>query len=531
MQTSAHQVTIVVPPQKRGDTQRELRTDMRNLTQQQKQTLAMLPRDRRGERPVLKGPPKTSTDPALLVQGAAGTPVVAQFKFGVPAMAIDIDVPAMLDVWHKRLELARVKVTAKEVKRAGRAAKTTAPTRPKEPGTAKPRNAAAKKTAPPQADARQVPPAGTAATQQADGTAIMDRTMAGDLGNLPGEDGALGLDELSTWMAGEGEGTEPQATPVAPTARQQPTLYTVLPTLPDIGMPCDPAVAQLNLLDCGVAPVGDAGTDTLREADLAWASLVRLDRFDASGWATSTLGQALDNTLGAGWYDPDRVEDIAGRVDQSTRRIEQAHAEYLHAIAEFAAARKPGSKGKKGQRGKDVAATGEAAGEGAAPSENTVASPTASGQATGGADKGGRAKRKFGPQVQPASTLATALQLVDEASIDLTAALHQANRILVDVEGHPDWALDYAQAVTSLENRLYADTTSPNLAERARLLLDWSTAVAAVQTNRQMSLWTGIEQKRLQKAIDPQIHRARRLAATDPTLVLAATFVLDLLQA
>ena len=70
MQTSAHQVTIVVPPQKRGDTQRELRTDMRNLTQQQKQTLAMLPRDRRGERPVLKGPPKTSTDPALLVQGA-----------------------------------------------------------------------------------------------------------------------------------------------------------------------------------------------------------------------------------------------------------------------------------------------------------------------------------------------------------------------------------------------------------------------------------------------------------------------------
>jgi len=112
MTAHANAIQLVVPPPQRGAEPRVLNTSLEQLNPRQREILSFLPRDRRGSRPLLRGPNKAMAERRHEVFGIRrhGQVHVASFSFDVPEQVQDTDVPALIDAWAMALEQARKKL-------------------------------------------------------------------------------------------------------------------------------------------------------------------------------------------------------------------------------------------------------------------------------------------------------------------------------------------------------------------------------------------------------------------------------------
>jgi hypothetical protein len=114
-------ISVQIPARARGGNPRLLTCVRGALNARQLQVLDQLPRTRKGDMPVLRGPAKTSKVPTFLVEVGAGKQAVADFEFDVPDAVIDEDLPGLLEMWGAKLAERRQQVQQRAAKRVAKA--------------------------------------------------------------------------------------------------------------------------------------------------------------------------------------------------------------------------------------------------------------------------------------------------------------------------------------------------------------------------------------------------------------------------
>lgn len=227
------------------------------------------------------------------------------------------------------------------------------------------------------------------------------------------------------------------------------------------------------------------GAESLRVGGRTWGALVRILRFDAEGVETATVLDALEERFGRDWRREDLVEDLDIRLSQAFEDIRQAQADLRSWVEEAKPRGIPETLPRKGP--------------------------------------------KPPPLVRG---LVPLLDLARQLLVDLCTAMHAARRILDDLQSHASWAAAYAQAVLSLEHRIVDALGCTRIPDRILLLRDWSDAIGAIDATAQLSLWSQAGHRRLQRAVEPQVHRARmwrRVWRAVPQEAAAAVAVMCLL--
>jgi hypothetical protein len=204
------------------------------------------------------------------------------------------------------------------------------------------------------------------------------------------------------------------------------------------------------------------------------AAVMRVVRFDVKGFDLEPVSDAIAAVFGAGWSDSDLVEDMSFRLEQANTAAQGAWEEYTALLAQLEL--KP-SRSRK-----------------------------------------------------PRAPLAEMVELARHIRIDLDTAQHTREVLMADLQAHPSWAAEMAAVIAGLGADVIGLADSATLAQVLQAYEGWVAGVGVIQANAQMSLWTGVDDARLQRGIEHQVGRAKRWAEQMKRDAPAAIAALAVLQ-
>lgn len=219
---------------------------------------------------------------------------------------------------------------------------------------------------------------------------------------------------------------------------------------------------------------GMPGPDALVLHGQVWSAMVKVRRFDAAGFELQRIDHAIDASVGPEWRDSDRVENLDLRVEQVHAEAQESHQELVVVL--------------QARRSRDA--------------EKPAAAES---------DKPPKGKGRIADVPRVAGT-AQLMDLARQIFVDLCTAPHAAQAVLAEPEAYPDWVEMFAKGVVQMasEVSIAHGLQTFDLRVRVDMLEKWCETASGFDVTPQLALWAGEEQRRLQRAIEPQVLRAKQ---------------------